>query len=126
MTSSRVVAATGLVGAALVLALVDALAGDSLPIDVATGGIVFGLTTIAFSTAAFFISLKKESVLISALLVASGVVITLHGLAETRNLSVIYFPGPIMGFLFGLWVVALGIVKSIRTGLAVTAAGHAK
>ena len=125
MTSPKVVAAAGLAGAALVLALIDALAGSSLPLDVATGGIVFGLTTIAFSTAAFFISLRKESVIVSALIVASGIVITLHGLAETRNLTVIYFPGPIMGFLFGLWVIALGIVKSIKTGLAVTSA-HAK
>lgn len=122
MTNSKVVAAIALAGAAFVLALVDALAGGSLPLDVATGGIVFGLTTIAFSTTAFFISLKNKSVLVSALLVASGIVITLHGVTETRNLTIIYFPGPILGFLFGLWVIALGIVKSVRTGLALASA----
>lgn len=122
MTNSKVVAAIALAGAAFVLALVDAVAASSLPIDVATGGIVFGLTTIAFSTTAFFISLKNKSVLVSALLVASGIVITLHGVAETRNLTIIYFPGPILGFLFGLWVIALGIVKSVRTGLALASA----
>lgn len=125
MTSPRVVAAAGLAGAALVLALFDALAGSSLPLDVATSGIVFGLTTIAFSTAAFFISRRKESVIISALIVASGIVITFHGLDGTRNLAVIYFPGPILGFLFGLWVIALGIAKSIKTGRTV-ASTHTK
>ena len=120
MTSSRVTVAAALAGATLVLALVDALAGGSLPLDVATGGIVFGLTTIAFSTTAFFISLKHKSILVSALLVASGIVITLHGVVDTRNLTIIYFPGPILGFLFGLWVITLGIVKSVRTGLAQT------
>lgn len=125
MTNSRIVAATGLAGAALVLALIDALAGSSLPLDVATGGIVFGFTTIALSTAAFFISLRKASVIISALIVASGIIITLHGLEGTRNLVVVYFPGPILGFLFGLWVIALGITKSIKTCLAV-ASTHTK
>ncbi len=118
MSNSKLVIAIGLAGAALVLALVDAIWSSSLPVDVATGGIVFGLSTISFSTAAFFISLRKRSVLVSALLVASGIVITIHGVIETRNLSVIYFPGPILGVVFGLWVLALGVAKSIKTGMA--------
>lgn len=119
MSNSKLVLAKGLAGAALGLALADAVWSDSLPVDVATGGIVFGLSTISFSTTAFFISLRKRSLLVSALLVASGIVITAHGVIETRNLAVIYFPGPILGVVFGFWVLALGVAKSIKTGMAI-------
>jgi hypothetical protein len=93
-----------------------------LPVDVATGGIVFGLSTISFSTAAFFISLRKRSLLVSALLVASGIVITAHGVIETRNLTIVYVPGPILGVIFGLWVLALGVAKGIKTSVGVMSA----
>ncbi len=120
MSNSKLVLAKGLAGAALVLALVDAIWGSSsLPVDVATGGIVFGLSTISFSTAAFFISLRKRSLLVSALLVASGIVITAHGVIETRNLTIIYIPGPILGVIFGLCVLALGVARTIKTGMAI-------
>jgi hypothetical protein len=120
MSNSKLVIAKGLAGAAFILALVDAVWSSSLPVDVATGGIVFGLSTITFSTTAFFISLRKKSLLVSALLVASGIVITMHGVIETRNLAVIYLPGPILSVVFGLWVLALGVAKSIKTGMAIT------
>jgi hypothetical protein len=120
MSNSKLVIAKGLAGAAFILALVDAVWSSSLPVDVATGGIVFGLSTITFSTTAFFISLRKRSLLVSALLVASGIVITMHGVIETRNLAVIYLPGPILSVVFGLWVLALGVAKSIKTGMAIT------
>ncbi len=116
MNNSKLVLANGFAGTALVIALVDAIWSSFLPIDVATGGIVFGLSTISFSTAAFFISLRQRSLVISALLVASGIVITIHGVIETRNLTVIYLPGPILGVIFGLWVLALGIAKSMKSG----------
>lgn len=116
MSNSKLVLAKGFAGTALVIALVDAIWSSFLPIDVATAGIVFGLSTISFSTAAFFISLRQRSLVISALLVASGIVITIHGVIETRNLAVIYLPGPILGVIFGLWVLALGIVKSMKSG----------
>lgn len=122
MSNSKLDLAKGLAGAALVLALVDAIWSSFLPVDVATGGIVFGLSTISFSTTAFFISLRQRSLVISALLVASGIVITIHGVIETRNLTVIYLPGPILGVMFGLWVLALGIAKSIKTGMAIMSA----
>lgn len=120
--NSKLVLAKGLAGAALVLALVDAIWSSSLLVYVATGGIVFGLSTISFSTAAFFISLRKRSLLVSALLVASGIVITAHGVIETRNLTIVYVPGPILGVMFGLWVLALGVAKGIKTSVEVMSA----
>lgn len=122
MSNSKLVIAKGLAGAAFVLALVDAVWSDSLLVDVATGGIIFGLSTISFSTAAFFISLRKRSLLVSALLVAGGIVITAHGVIETRNLTVIYFPGPILGVMFGLWVLALGVAKGIKKSVGIMSA----
>lgn len=116
MSNSKLVLAKGFAGTALAIALVDAIWSGFLPIDVATGGIVFGLSTISFSTAAFFISLRQRSLIVSALLVASGIVITIHGVIEARNLAVIYVPGPILGVIFGLWVLALGIAKSMKSG----------
>jgi hypothetical protein len=120
MSTSKLVLAKGLAGSTFVLALVDAVWSSSLPLDVATGGIVFGLSTISFSTTAFFISLRQRSLLVSVLLVASGIVITIHGVIDTRNLTVVYLPGPILDVIFGLWVLALGIAKSIKTGIAIT------
>lgn len=120
MSNSKLVLAKGLAGSAFVLALVDAVWSSSLPLDVATGGIVFGLSTISFSTTAFFISLRQRSLLVSVLLVASGIVITIHGVIDTRNLTIVYLPGPILDVIFGLWVLALGIAKSIKTGIAIT------
>ena len=116
MSNSKLILAKGFAGMALVIALVDAIWSGFLPIDEATGGIAFGLSTISFSTAAFLISLRQRSLVISSLLVASGIVITIHGVIETRNLAVIYLPGPILGVIFGLGVFALGIAKCMKSG----------
>jgi hypothetical protein len=120
MSNSKLVIAKSLAGAAFILALVDAVWSRQLSASRCRHrGIIFGLSTIAFSTTVFFISLRQRSLLVSALLISSGIVITIHGVIETRNLVVIYFPGPILGVMFGLCVLALGIAKSIKAGMLI-------
>jgi hypothetical protein len=42
-----------------------------------------------------------------------------HTKAGTGYFAVIVFPGPIIGVFLGLAVIGMGIVKSIRTGMAI-------
>jgi hypothetical protein len=90
-----------------------------LPFDTQTAGIMFGLTGILLSIGAFAISWGQKSVLISGLLLVTGILITLGGIAGTGYFAVIVFPGPIIGVFLGLAVIGMGIVKSIRTGMAI-------
>ena len=90
-----------------------------LPFDTQTAGIMFGLTGILLSIGAFAISWGQKSVLISGLLLVTGILITLGGIAGTGYFAVIVFPGPIIGVFLGLAVIGMGIVKSIRTGMEI-------
>ncbi|MDQ4067074.1 MAG: hypothetical protein M3114_05760 [Thermoproteota archaeon] len=92
-----------------------------LPFDTQTAGIMFGLTGILLSIGAFAISWGQKSVLISGLLLVTGILITLGGIAGTGYFAVIVFPGPIIGVFLGLAVIGMGIVKSVRTGMAIKA-----
>jgi len=38
------------------------------------------------------------------------------------NFAVILFPGPILGVIFGLAIIGMGVAKSVRTARAVMAA----
>jgi hypothetical protein len=112
--------AQGLVIASLVLLIIygaDAGAkqgmeeGGFLPIDSKTRGLAFGIPPIVLSTAAFFISMKEKSVLVSILLLVNGVLIAIGGIlpiiGDNAALGL-----PILGA--GIWIIALGIVKSMR------------
>jgi hypothetical protein len=70
----------------------------------------FGVFT---SIAAFFVSWNKRTILVPALLVASGLASTIDGILETRNLAVLTIPGPILEFIFGVVILALAVAKSL-------------
>ena len=112
--------AQGLVIASLVLLLIygaDAGAkqgkdeGGFLPIDSKTRGIGFGVPPIILSTIAFFISMKEKSTSVSVLLLVNGVLIMIGGIMPVAT-GKIALGLPILGA--GIWIVALGIVKSVR------------
>ena len=114
-------AAQGLVIASLVLLLVYGAdagtkqgeeTGGFLQLDGMTRGIAFGIPPIILSTAAFFISMREKSSLVSILLLVNGVLIMIGGIMPIAAGN-IGLGGPILGA--GIWVLALGIVKSIRT-----------
>lgn len=116
--------AQGLVIASSVLLIIygaDEAAGRSdggfLGLDAMTRGIAFGVPPIALSTAAFFISMRERSTLVSALLITNGVLIIIGGaLAAKASIAEGASGGSGFGVLgAGIWVLALGIVKSIRS-----------
>jgi hypothetical protein len=108
--------------AALVLFLIsgidvatNAAGGQLLGLNTMVRGIIFGFGAVALATAAFFVSMKEGSILVSILLIVTGTFMTIAGVTSTRGLTLIAFPGPIIFLFLGFWIIALGIVKSIAT-----------
>jgi hypothetical protein len=72
-----------------------------------------GVGAIALATAAFVVSWKQNSRVVTELLIAAGVTGIIAGLRNTDFLTVIVFPGPIMGIIIGLGIFGLGMAKVI-------------
>ncbi|MEW6605484.1 MAG: hypothetical protein AB1351_12470 [Thermoproteota archaeon] len=122
MTNKKLVIGTGLAAAALALVLPN-LAGGIAVLGLATGT-ALNITSIALSAAAFAISWNQRSFLVTGLLIAAGAIYMIPGLVALAsiNFAVIVFPGPILGVIFGLIILGLGVAKGIRTTRAVMAA----
>jgi hypothetical protein len=79
---------------------------------------LFQLSSLIFSAAAFATSWNKPSLLASIVLVVNGALMVIDGITTgTRYFTILVLPGPIIGFIYGLIVLVLGVVKSIRTGI---------
>jgi hypothetical protein len=78
-------------------------------------GMIFGFGAVAVATAAFFVSMNRGSILVSILLIVTGTLMAIAGMVYTRGLTLIWFPGPIIFLFLGFWLIALGIVKNVRT-----------
>ena len=107
MTNKRLVTGVLLATAALAFILTNVLGGPSFLGD------VDDTIAISSATAAFVISWKQRSFLISGLLVAGGIIFLVPALVATKYLSVIVLPGPILGVISGLGILGLGIAKGI-------------
>ena len=118
MANARIVIAQVLAGAAFVMVVINLVAG--IQILVAGIAAVFGISTIALAVAAFVLSLKKRSYVVSGLLAASGVMFMIPALIATGYLAFIVFPGPIIGVMLGLAIFGLGVAKGVRTARAET------
>lgn len=114
MASRKLKVAQGLAIAALGLILIDVFAEGIVSSD-ETRGLIFATSGIMLSIAAFVVAPRQKSILLSALLIVNGTILAIDGMIGTRNLTVVYFPGPAMGFIFALIVLALGIAKSAMT-----------
>jgi hypothetical protein len=108
--------------AALILFLIsgidvatNAAGGDLLPLSSMVRGMIFGFGAVATATAAFFVSMNRGSILVSILLIVTGTLMAIAGMVSTRGLTLIWFPGPIIFLFLGFWLIALGIVKNVRT-----------
>jgi hypothetical protein len=78
---------------------------------------------MVLAAGAFIVSWKQKSLIVSGLLVASGIIFMVPALnAMGYSLEAIVFPGPILGVIFGLVIFGLGVTKVIKTAKAVTAA----
>jgi hypothetical protein len=67
------------------------------------------------------VSWNQRSFLVAGLLAASGIIGMIPGLIATGYLSVIVFPGPIYGVIYGLGIFGLGAASGIRTTRNATA-----
>jgi hypothetical protein len=116
MTNSKLILAVGLAAATLVVFLAVTLSGGALRAGLAPWP---GMGAIVLATVAFVVSWKQRSFLVAGLLAASGIILMIPGLIATGYLSVIVFPGPILGVIFGLIIFGLGIAKGIRTARSI-------
>ena len=120
---ARVLAVSGL--SIFLIYFVDEIAkeggsvGGFLPIaNPMARGLAFQLSPLMLSAAAFALSWKKASILVSAALVVTGALMVIDGITTgTKYFTVLMVPGPIIGFVYGLAILALGSVKSVRTAL---------
>jgi hypothetical protein len=111
-TNSKLVLAVGLAAATFALVLANTVSGVVLR----TGLVAeLGIGAIPLAVAAFTLSWKQRSYLIAGLLAASGIIGMIPGLIATGYLSVLVFPGPINGVIYGLALFGLGAAKGIRT-----------
>jgi len=108
-------AAQGLCIAATVLLLIygaDA-AGNFLGMDDRARGVGFGASSVAMLTIAYFISRKERSTVVTSLLLFCGAIIIAGMVAVAAsgsgNMGAI---GMTIGL--GAWILALGVVKSVR------------
>jgi hypothetical protein len=111
MTNSKLRLAQGFAIAATIAILINTFGGlPPTPVR-----LLFAVTGVLLAAAAFGISWGQKSVLISALLLISGTLVTVNAIIATRNFSILVFPGPIIGVILGLVLLALGIAKSLST-----------
>jgi hypothetical protein len=111
-TNSKLVLAVGLAAATFALVLANTLSGVVLRTGLVSE---LGLGAIPLAVAAFVVSWKQRSFLVAGLLAASGIIGMIPGLIATGYLSVIVFPGPIYGVIYGLGIIGLGAAKGVRT-----------
>lgn len=112
----RIAVASILASITFALGLTNALVNAQLL--VAGIAAVVGISTIVFAVAAFVVSLKRKSYLVGGLLVAAGLAFMVPAVAALGDFSVIAFPGPILGVIFGLLMSGLGAAKLIGTAKA--------
>jgi len=128
MTDSKLSLAKGLATVGLIVFLVyyvdetakgGGTTGGFLPVaNPMIRGLSFQLSPLILSTVAFALSWNKPSLLVSATMVVTGALMVIDGTTGTRYFTILVIPGPIIGFIYGLAVLALGIVKSVRTRMA--------
>ncbi len=111
MTNSKLQLAQGLAIAATIAILINTFGG----LPPAPLRLLFAVTGVLFAAAAFGVSWGQKSVIISALLLISGTLVTVNAIISTRSFSILVFPGPIIGVILGLVLLALGIAKSLST-----------
>jgi hypothetical protein len=119
-TNSKSALAVGLAAATIALVLTLVVGGPAV-MQGAGVAMAFVISAIALAVAAFIVSRNQRSFLVAGLLAASGAILMIPGLIATGYLSVIVFPGPIYGVIYGLALLGLGVVKGIRRTRSATA-----
>ena len=118
MTSAKMALATGLAAVACALLMTRTVGGIALLAGLAP---VFGISAIVLALAAFVVSWGKRSFAIAVMLAVGGIMFAIPALIATGYLTVIVFPGPIFGVIFGMAIFGLGVAKGISSATAARA-----
>src|SRR5215212_5731997 len=111
MTNSKLRLAQGLAIAATIAILINTFEGlQPTPVR-----LLFAVTGVLLAAAAFGVSWGQKSVLISALLLISGTLVTVNAIIVATIFSTLVVPGPIIELIRSLVPLALGIGKSFST-----------
>jgi hypothetical protein len=112
MTSPRRALAVSLAAATLVVLLAVIAMGGALRAGLAPWP---GIAVVVMAMGAYVLSREEGSFPVAGLLAASGMVGLVYGLVATEFLAAATFPGPVVGVIIGLPVLALGVVKGVET-----------
>jgi len=105
----------GLAVATLAVCIVNATGNVALITKVGPTP-VLSLAAMALAAATFAVSWRQKSYLVAGLLAASGIIFMIPALsAMGYSMSVIVFPGPILGVIFGLVIFGLGLAMGMRS-----------
>jgi len=129
MANPRLVIATVLAGVAFAIAVFGmigetsmsvmqmGMAGHASPAASHFGGLsashVPGLIALGLSAAAFVVSWGQRSYLVTGLLIAAGIIYTIHLAPFLGDHMIIAFPGPVVGLFFGHVILGLGVAKGL-------------
>jgi hypothetical protein len=114
MTNTKIALAVGLSAATLALVLTNVLGGPAL-LQSAGLAAAFVISAIALAAGAYALSRKHRSYPVAGLLILSGIILMIPGIVATGYFSVIVFPGPILGIIFGLVILGLGVAKGVSS-----------
>jgi hypothetical protein len=117
MSNTKLAISVGLAAATLALVLTNVLGGPAL-LQSAALALVIIITAVALAAAAFAVSWKQRSFVVAGLLAASGIIQMIPATIATGYFTVIVFPGPIIGVIFGLVILGLGVAKGISSARA--------
>jgi hypothetical protein len=78
-------------------------------------GLIYAVMGEVLAVAAFVLSWRQKSVLVSSMLLIGGTILAVNAIIATRYFAILVFPGPITGVILGLAIVGLGIAKSLST-----------
>jgi O-antigen/teichoic acid export membrane protein len=114
MINTKLALAVGLSAATLALVLTNVLGGPALLQSAGLAAAVV-ISAIALAAGAYALSRKQRSYPVAGLLALSGIILMIPAIIATGYFTVIVFPGPILGVIFGLVILGLGVAKGMST-----------
>ena len=114
MSNTKLSLAVGLSAATLALVLTNVLGGPALLQSAGLAAVVV-MSAIALAAGAYALSRKQRSYPVAGLLALSGIILMIPAIIATGYFTVIVFPGPILGIIFGLVIFGLGVAKGISS-----------
>jgi O-antigen/teichoic acid export membrane protein len=117
MSNTKLALAVGLSAATFALVLTNVLGGPALLQSAGVAAAIV-ISAIALAAGAYALSRKQRSYPVAGLLALSGIILMIPAIIATGYFTVLVFPGPILGVIFGLVILGLGVAKGISSARA--------